>query len=177
MQLKQMNVGYDRAQDRILLRLSTDQDTEYRMWLTRRMLIGMWPGLVGLVQNTPMARQQSDPEAKKAVMEFQREQALRQATFDAPYEGDKLAPAIPGEPFLVWGIQMRGAEGGGHDINFLPKEGQGVHVRLQDSMLHAFVKLLQDVARVTDWNVSLALPASPGAAPAGASSAGERKLN
>ena len=67
MQLKQMNVGYDRAQDRILLRLSTDQDTEYRMWLTRRMLIGMWPGLVGLVQDTPMARQQADPEAKKAV--------------------------------------------------------------------------------------------------------------
>jgi hypothetical protein len=164
MQLKQMNVGYDRAQDRVLLRLSTDQDTEYRMWLTRRMLIGMWPGLIGLVQSTPMARQQVDPEAKKAVVEFQREQALRQATFDAPYEGDKLAPAIPGEPFLIWGIQMRPAEGGGHDINFLPREGQGVHVRLQDSMLHAFVKLLQDVSKVTDWGVTLALPVSGGAA-------------
>jgi hypothetical protein len=178
MQLKQMNVGYDRAQDRILLRLSTDQDTEYRMWLTRRMLIGMWPGVVGLVQNTPMARQQSDPEARKAVVEFQREQALRQATFDAPYEGDRLTPAIPGEPFLIWGVQMRPAQGGGHDINFLPKEGQGVHVRLQDSMLHAFVKLLQDVVKVTEWGVALELPAATaGAAPAGEASAGERKLN
>jgi hypothetical protein len=33
------------------------------------------------------------------------------------------------------------------------------------------------VVRVTDWNVPLALPASPGAAPAGATDAGERKLN
>jgi hypothetical protein len=72
---------------------------------------------------------------------------------------------------------MRPAQGGGHDINFLPKEGQGVHVRLQDSMLHAFVKLLQDVARVTDWGVPLALPTAPAAAPAGEVIAGERKLN
>jgi len=178
MQLKQMNVGYDRAQDRVLIRLSTDQDSEYRMWLTRRMLIGMWPGLVKLVQSTPMARSQADPEAKKAVVEFQREQALRQATFDAPYEGDKLSPAIPGEPFLIWGIQMRPAEGGGHDINFLPREGQGVHVRLQDSMLHALVKLLQDVCRVTEWGIALELPV-PGtsAAPADEAIVGERKLN
>lgn len=178
MQLKQMNVAYDRGQDRILLRLSTDQDTEYRMWLTRRMLLGMWPGIVSLVQSTPMARQQVDPEAKKAIVEFQREQALRQATFDAPYEGDRLKPAIAGEPFLVWGIQMRPAQGGGHDINFVPKEGQGVHVRLQDAMLHAFVKLLQDVVRAAEWGIALELPVG-GTTPAapGASSAGERKLN
>lgn len=181
MQLKQMNVSYDRGQDRVLLRISTDQDTEYRMWLTRRMLIGMWPGIVGLVQSTPMARQQVDPEAKKAVVEFQREQALRQAKFDARYEDDKLAPAIPGEPFLVWGIQMRAAEGGGHDLNFRPREGDGVHVRLQDSMLHAFVKLLQDIVRAAEWNLTLPLPISTdGAPPSGSaptSGAGERKLN
>ena len=177
MQLRQMNVAYDRQQDRLLLRLSTDEGTEYRMWLTRRMLIGMWPGVIQLVHSTPMARQQADPETKKAVVEFQREKALREATFGAPYEGDKLQPAIPGEPFLVWGVQMRPVDGGGHDINFLPKEGQGVHVRLQDSMLHAFVKLLQDVARAAEWSFEPQLPIGANAPGASAPDAGERKLN
>lgn len=166
MQLRQMNLAYDRQQDRLLLRLSTSDDTEYRMWLTRRMVLGMWPGMVQLVQSTPAARQTVHPEAKRAVVEFQREHALRETEFGAPYEADKLSPAIPGEPILVWGIQLRPApDGNGHDLNFLPKDGAGVHVRLQDQMLHAFVKLLQDVMRSADWGIELRLPLDAPPAP------------
>lgn len=168
MQLRQMNLAYDRQQDRLLMRLSTSDDTEYRMWLTRRMVAGMWPGIVQLVQSTTVARQAVDPGTKRAVVEFQREHALRETQFGAPYEAAKLTPAIPGEPILVWGIQMRPApDGNGHDINFLPKEGAGVHIRLQDQMLHAWIKLLQDVMTAADWGLTLELPIeAAGAAPA-----------
>lgn len=159
MQLQQINVSYDSLQDRLLLRFSTDQQVEYRMWITRRMLKGLWPGLVQLMTNTPMARQQAQPEAKRAVVEFQREQALAQTKFGKHYDGETMQPALPGEPILVFGLRMRPSPEGGHDIEFAPKVGQGVHLRLQDAMVHALAKLLQDSVSVTDWDLRLELPA------------------
>ena len=158
MQLHQVNVAYDSLQDRLLLRFSTAEQVEYRMWITRRMLKGLWPGLVQLMANTPMARQQLEPEAKRAVVEFQREQALAQTKFGKAYDGETMAPAQPGEPILVFGLRMRPNPDGSHDIEFAPKVGQGVHVRLQDAMVHALAKLLQDAVKMTDWDLRLEHP-------------------
>ena len=77
MQLHPVNVGYDSLQDRILLRFSTSEQVEYRLWITRRMLKGFWPGLLQLMGNTPMARQQQAPDGLKDpsvdVQRFMRE--------------------------------------------------------------------------------------------------------
>lgn len=174
MQLHQINVGYDLQQDRLLLRFSTLEQLEYKMWITRRMLKGMWPGLVQLMQNTPMVRQQAEPAAKQAVVEFQREQALAQTKFGTEYDAAQL-PAVPGEPMLVYGLRMRPNPAGGHDIEFMQRQGAGVHIRLQDAMVHALAKLMQDAVKATDWDMRLDLPpASPAAMSAGAT---ERKLN
>lgn len=160
MQLHQINVGYDSLNDRLLLRFSTTEQVEYRLWITRRMLKGLWPGLVQLMSNTPMARQQQGPEAKRAVVEFQREQALAQTRFGKDYEGAGMQPAAPGDPLLVFGLRMRPNPDGTHDIEFSPKQGQGVHIRLQEAMVHALAKLLQDAVKVTDWDLHLDLPAA-----------------
>jgi hypothetical protein len=175
MQLHQINVGYDSFQDRLLLRFSTTEQVEYRMWITRHMLKGMWPGLVQLLTNTPMARQQAQPEAKRAVVEFQREQALAATTFGKQYDGETLRPGLSDEPMLIWGLRMRPAPEGGHDIEFLPRQGPGVHLRLQDAMVHALTKLLQDAVKVTEWDLRLELPV---AAPSAVGPvAAEHKLN
>lgn len=176
MNLRQMNLVYDQQQDRLLLRLSTSEDTEYRLWLTRRMVAAMWPGLVQLVQSTPAARQAVDPGTRRAVVEFQREHALRETKFGAPYEADRLKPALADEPLLVWSVQMRpSADGSGHELHFAPREGAGVQVRLHDQMLHAWIKLLQDALRAADWGLEPRLPTeAPSEAPGGGS-AGEPK--
>ena len=175
MHLHQINVGYDSLQDRLLLRFSTNEQVEYRLWITRRMLKGLWPGLVQLMSNTPMARQQAQPEAKRAVVEFQREQALAQTKFGKQYDGETMQPAQPGEPMLVFGLRMRPNPESGHDIEFTPKQGPGVHIRLQDAMVHALAKLLQDTVKTTDWDLRLDLPAALSAAATPVES--ERKLN
>ena len=175
MQLHQINVAYDSLQDRLLLRFSTAEQVEYRMWITRRLLKGLWPGLLQLLGNTPMARQQQAPEAKRAVMAFQREQALAQTRFGKDYEGERMAAAQDGDPMLVFGLRMRPNPEGGHDIEFLPKQGPGVHIRLQDAMVHALAKLLQDAIRSTDWDLKLEFPA--GMPTAASAVEAERKLN
>ena len=69
MQLNQVNIGYDPGQDRLLLRMSTSADVEYRLWLTRRVTKGLWPGLMQLVASSESVRRQAEPEAKQAVID------------------------------------------------------------------------------------------------------------
>jgi hypothetical protein len=173
MQLHQVNISYDPGQDRLLLRMSTTADTEYRLWLTRRIVRGLWPGLMQLVQSGEMVRRQAAPEAKQAVMEFQREQAMQQANYGTRYEGASQ-PATPGgEPILVWGLRMRPLGDGSHELQLLPREGQGVNLRLAEPMLYALVKLIQDGVGATDWDLKLELPAGA----AQRAQAGDRKFN
>ena len=41
MQIHQMSVTYLPEQDRILMRINTTEGEEMRMWLTRRLMVGL----------------------------------------------------------------------------------------------------------------------------------------
>ena len=43
MQIHQLSVTYQAEQDRILLRINSTSGEEMRMWLTRRLMSGLWP--------------------------------------------------------------------------------------------------------------------------------------
>lgn len=160
MQLHQINVAYDAEQDRLLVSMSTVERVEYKLWLTRRIVRGLWQGLVQLMASSELARSQAAPEARRAVVEFQHEQALREARFSDRYENGQLQPALPGDPLLVVRIRLQGAGAGRHQLSFLPKSGQGFNVQLTDSLLHAFARLLHDAMNATEWDLGLALPAA-----------------
>jgi hypothetical protein len=175
MQMHQVNIGYDPGQDRLLLRISTTEDSEYRLWLTRRMVQGLWRGLMQLVSSGDLIKRQAAPEAKQAVMEFQREQAMQKTNYGGEYQEPKQVANPGGEPILVFGVRMRPVGDGTHDLHLLPKEGAGVNLRLTETMLHALVKLVQDGVKATDWDLKLDQPL---AVPEAAAATGtERKLN
>jgi hypothetical protein len=43
MQIHQLSVSYQAEQDRLLLRVSSTNGQEMRLWLTRRLMLGLWP--------------------------------------------------------------------------------------------------------------------------------------
>ena len=45
MQVHQLSVNYEQAQDRILARINTTTGDELRVWLTRRLCLNLWPSL------------------------------------------------------------------------------------------------------------------------------------
>ena len=50
MRLHQIRIDYHQEQDRLLLRISTDEGSELRFWLTRRFVKSMWPALMTLAE-------------------------------------------------------------------------------------------------------------------------------
>lgn len=160
MSLQQINVVYDASQDRLLVRMNTSERVEYRFWITRRLVQGLWQGLLQLMQSTETARRQTAPSGKQAVVEFEHEAALQKTHFDKPYATEEFQPAIPGEPLLVYSIKLRAQPAGGHAITLMPASGAGFHLKLSDTLLHGFSKLLQDAVNRSGWGLQLDLPAT-----------------
>ena len=49
MKIHQLSVTYLAEQDRILVRINTTAAKEMRLWLTRRLTVGLWPLLSKLL--------------------------------------------------------------------------------------------------------------------------------
>lgn len=158
MGLHQINVGHAAEQDRLLVRISTTDKLEYRFWLTRHLVRGLWDGLVQRMQHAEPVRQHAEPQSRAAVLGFRHEQALSESKFGAPYEEEQLAPAQPGEPPLIVSVRLGASTTGGNALAFVPRNGAAINVQFNDRMLHAFAKLIRDAAAHAGWDLPLRLP-------------------
>ena len=159
MRLHQLKLDFIPEQDRLLLRVSTDNRLEVRLWLTRRALRLMWPLLVQMVRASPEIALQSSPEARDALVGMQHERALSRANFAKSFEELPCEMPLGAEPILVARIQSNKDDSGNRTLALLPQQGQGIHLTLDNILLHSFCKLVQNAVAKSDWNLVLELPA------------------
>jgi hypothetical protein len=167
MRLHQLNLDFIPEHDRLLLRVSTDDQFEVRLWLTRRALRLLWPLLVQMLRASPEIASQSNPQARDALVGMQHEQALGRANFGKPFEEAPREMPLGAEPILVARMQSKRDAGGSQVLTLLPQQGQGVHLTLDDTLLHSLCKLLQNAVARSDWDIALELPALQSAAATG----------
>jgi hypothetical protein len=158
MRLHQLKLDFIAAQDRLLLRVSTVDRLEMRLWLTRRALRLLWPLLVQMLRSSPEIARQTNPQARDALVGMQHEQALRQANFAAPFDESERAMPLGAEPVLVARIHTDKDAHGNLVLGLLPQQGQGIHLTLDNTLLHSLCKLLQNAVAKTDWDIVLELP-------------------
>ena len=159
MRLHQLKIEFVPEDDRLLMRLATDSGAEVLVWLTRRCVKRLWPLLLNMAQTTPDIALQPNPEAKRALLGFQHEKAIRQADFSKPYEEATRERPLGQQPLLVTRIQPRRDQQGRHVLGLLPTVGQGVHLTLDDNLLHGLVKLIQNAVARADLDLDLQVPA------------------
>ncbi|MGH8709502.1 MAG: hypothetical protein ACREVD_15770 [Burkholderiales bacterium] len=164
--LHQLKVDYNAEQDRLLMLIAASEAVELRMWLTRRFVKLLWPLLVKLAEEaSPRIRTQANPEARKALLGIEHQQAVQKADFSKAYEGNPRNMPLGEEPLLLGRIQT------GHDRKGLPvlalhpAQGQGVTLTLDSVLLHSVCRLLQAAVKKSGWDMELKLPGTE-AAPA-----------
>ena len=167
MRLHQLKLDYIPEHDRLLLRVSTDNQFEVRLWLTRRALRLLWPLLVQMVRASPEVALQSNPQARDALVGMQHEQALSRADFTRAFEEAPREMPLGAEPILVARIQSNRDDSGNQVLGLLPQQGQGIHLTLDNTLLHSFCKLVQNAVAKSDWDIVLELPALPSSLGAG----------
>ena len=158
MRLHQLKLDFNPEQDRLLLRVSTDNQLEVRLWLTRRALRLLWPLLVQMARSAPEVALQSSPQARDALVGMQHEQALGRANFAKSFEEAPREMPLGAEPILVVHLQASKDDEGNQVLGLLPLQGQGIHLTLDNTLLHSFCKLVQNAAAKSEWNLALELP-------------------
>jgi hypothetical protein len=160
MRLDQIKIDYDPEQDRILMLISTQDGVEVRAWLTRRYVKMLWPLLVKLAEEaSPRIRTQPNPEARKALLGLEHEQAVAKADFSKPYDASQQRAKPLGDAPLLLARVRTGHDRKGHPVVALhPAEGQGLTLTLDPVLLHSVCRLLQAAVKKSDWNVDLKLP-------------------
>lgn len=180
MKIHQIQIRHDEVEDRLLLRLSTTENSEFRFWLTRRFVKRLWGMLVQMLEWDRAVRQQPDPETRRTVLDIQHEGYSQQANFskrfeEAPTEAPRSLP-LGEAPALLATAKGRKGENGFQVLSLHPRHGQGIDMTLDTKLLHIFSRLLRQAVSKTDWDIGLALHkgAEP---PAEAPVAAPRKLN
>lgn len=161
MGIHQIQIRHDETEDRLLLRLSTTDDCEFRFWLTRRFTRRLWRMLVQMLEWDRAVLQQVDPDTRRTVLDIQHDGYSQQANYSKAFdESPQTAPRrLPlGEaPVLLAQAKGTKGENGAQMLALHPLQGQGIDITLDTRLLHIFTRLLREQVAKTDWDVNLAL--------------------
>lgn len=169
--IKQFNVTYIAAEDRILLRLNTTTQEEFRIWLTRRVmrklareLGGAERRLLGLESPengylTPGAR---------AIQEFQREARTANIDFGERFEDGSAGFPFGPAPVLATDCEIR-TQGEIAAITLTLNNNRNLNFSLDARGVHGTLAMLQRAVAHSDWDLGSELesPAMPPARQAG----------
>ena len=164
--LHQIQIRYEPLEDRALLRVATTDGSEFRFWVTRRYARLLWKALSGSAMPSTRAAIQPAPAAREAVMAFEKEAALARADFATDYVDQGREMPLGDAPILLARVRCARQDDGALLLALHPIEGQGIEVRLDDTLLHSLIKLLGDAARAGEWDLAFDTRATE-AAPSG----------
>lgn len=174
MTIHQLQVAFDAAEDRLLFRLTTTAQEEFRMFLTRRFVRALWPMLVKTIESK-VAVKAPAAEARREVLAFEHEKAVRETDFKTPFrEPEAQVPRqfpLGAAPYLAVKGNVR-LDGDGFKLALNPAEGQGIEIGLDDRLMHSLCRLIEQAARSAEWDLPyFAPPAAPSPSDAEAATA------
>lgn len=153
--LHQIQLRYDALEDRALLRVTTTERSEFRFWITRRYARLLWAALNGAAARGGPAAAQPAPEARKAVLAFEHEAAVSKADFATRFQDQGLSTPLGTAPLLLARIKCAPIDDARVLLAMHPREGQGIEVRLDRTLLHSLMKLLTEAARAGEWDLDM----------------------
>ncbi|MEM7543628.1 MAG: hypothetical protein AAF384_18870 [Pseudomonadota bacterium] len=151
-QLSQIQVSFAPVEDRLLLRLSTSDNAEYRFWLTRRYSKVLVPKLYESAAAITKTQTPVTPGAQREVLDFQREAAIQQSDFKTPFkEEDKHFP-FGDSPVLLTQFELKtGASG--IQLGLTAGDGTRFDLALDLRLIHSLMQLVEKALDAADWEL------------------------
>jgi hypothetical protein len=165
MHIHQMSVTYLPEQDRILMRVNTTDGEEMRLWLTRRLLVGLWPLLSKMLtdhllklDSAGAALDTADDELKRMLADFRKEEFLRHADFDTPYvEASQTQLPLGAEPLLVTDVDATPLPAGPLRLAFNERPASGdtaprsFQMEMEPKLMQGLMHLLEQALMQSGW--------------------------
>jgi hypothetical protein len=158
MNIHQLSVNHDERQDRLLLRLNTQDLQEFRFWLTRRMALRLMPAIEQSAARLEAAQPgiaAIDAPSQQMLSELKRDAFLKKADFATPFENRASQLPLGAEPMLITDAHLTIKPGGALDISFEdksdPAQARACQLHLQVSLVHGMLHLIQQAIKKAEW--------------------------
>jgi hypothetical protein len=170
MKIHQLSVTYIAEQDRILMRVNTATAEEMRLWLTRRLMLGLWPLLSKLLtkhllklEAAGTSLETADEDLKKMLAEFRKDEFLKQADFETPYQENQPQLPLGEEPLLVTDVDASPLPNGQLRLSFNERPaGQGkprsFRMEMEPKLMQGLMHLLEQALARSQWREAFGAP-------------------
>lgn len=185
MKIHQLSVNYLAEQDRILMRVNTAASEEMRLWLTRRLMLGLWPLLSKLLtkhllklEAAGTSLDTADEGLRKMLADFRKDEFLKDADFDTPYQENQAVLPLGEEPLLVTDVDASPLANGRLRLSFNERQPTGdkprtFQMEMEPKLMQGLMHLLEQALARSQWRDAFA--ATPAAVDEGA--AGDDEQN
>lgn len=153
MNIHQMQMQYDRLQDRILMRVSTSDRAEFRFWITRRYVKILWTMLIKMLERDPVAAVHVDEKVRRTMMGFQHTAAVNAGNFEQKYESAASTLPLGDAPVLLSRVTAKQTTGKQQLLCMHPEQGQGIDIAVDTALLHMISKLVVDAIGQAGWDL------------------------
>ena len=145
-QLHQMNISYIPKEDRLLLKISSKSNDEYRLWLTRRycsLLIKLFKDEIDKFGGEPTVA--ASDEAKKMYKDGAFEKAYEEQSNSYPFGRGwciGISNSIKGD-----------TKEGNIALELSPEDGKGITLNLNKTLIYMFNNILMQGVQQAGWNL------------------------
>ncbi len=169
MDIRQLSVTYQLDQDRILIRVNTSANEEVRMWLTRHLMLRLWPMLNRVVIDhlAIPADAKSDgyvdfnamgPSTRKLLADMRRQEVAKTADFSTPYQEEISARPLGETPLLVTEVNLTPNANGQLRMNFKellqqPASNRGFQLDMPADLVFGVIQMLHQALEQSQWQL------------------------
>ncbi|MFT4560781.1 MAG: hypothetical protein ACI9BW_000516 [Gammaproteobacteria bacterium] len=156
-QIQQIQIKFVAVEDRLLLRVSSSDELEFRFWLTRRFVKLITPAIENALKGSPTVLTQASPIAKKEVFAFEHQKAVNNSDFKTPFKESPKQLPLGSDPILLAKLQMRRNADGTMTMALAPEQGAGIDLALNPNLLHSLAELVSNGIRLAEWDITSTL--------------------
>ncbi|MGQ0443461.1 MAG: hypothetical protein ACT4OH_08505 [Methylophilaceae bacterium] len=151
--IQQLNLGYSKEQDRLLLRVGLSDNTELVVWLTYSITKQLWrlingethlPNAVSIPIETPPAQ---------AIQQFKQEvqtvEALQKMDFASAYQPRKQVR----NDGAMLAVDLQLTDDGIKHLDIACLEGASIRMNLSQELILAMANMLQLSAKEANWEI------------------------
>jgi hypothetical protein len=143
---------YQPEEDRILLRVNSTANEEFRFWITRRFALMLIRALAEHAESDPDISTQGSVEARQAVKDFKLEQALNKADFEKPFREEQAEFPLGEQTRLAFRLTCSRADSV-LVLGIHPKDGEGITMRIDRDLNSSITRLLLSAVQKAQWNL------------------------
>lgn len=151
-QLQKLQLTFDRHEDRLVLIFFTTDFSEYRFWITRRMVIQFWQVLKKLEEILLKSDVEKQEETKKASSHIQHEATQAAAT---KYATSVTKQPLGDRPLLLYKLQAKALENGRAFFHLEDIEGKNIEFSGDKQVLAGLIQLIAKTIPQTEWGIEL----------------------